>query len=230
MTIRSIREAKPECPLCRRDTVRRFADAGGRRYFECSTCALVFLAPDQRLERTAERARYDTHENDPSDPRYRAFLSRVADPLVERLSPGAEGLDYGSGPGPTLSVMLEEKGFRVEIYDPFYAPDTEPLDRNYDFVTCTETAEHFFDPREEFERLNALIRPGGLLAVMTEILRDEIDFQDWHYARDPTHVCFYRPATLLWICHRFGWSLEMPHPNVALFRKHGHGSCLPSED
>jgi hypothetical protein len=219
----------PACPLCRGAGAPPFAEAHGRRYFACDGCGLLFLAPGQRLDRAAEVARYDTHENDPSDPRYRAFLCRVADPLVERLSPGAEGLDYGSGPGPTLSVMLEEMGFRMAIYDPFYAPDSQPLDRTYDFVTCTETAEHFFDPRAEFGRLDGLLRPGGIIAVMTEIFHDEIDFQDWHYSRDPTHVCFYRPATLLWICHQFGWSLEMPHPNVALFRKHGHGSSLPSE-
>lgn len=209
----------PACPLCHSGQVRSFAHAHGRDYLECDVCGLVFLAPGQRLGPEAERGRYETHENDPADPRYRAFLNRLAAPLARRLRPGAEGLDYGSGPGPALSVMLEEQGFPMEVYDPFFAPGTEPLERTYDFITCTETAEHFFHPDAEFDRLDRMLRPGGLLAVMTEMLREERDFGQWYYARDPTHVCFYRPRTMEWIAARFGWSLEVPHPNVALFEK-----------
>lgn len=177
------------------------------------------MNPGARLAPDAERAHYDFHENDPADEGYRAFLSRLATPLVRKLAPGAEGLDYGSGPGPTLSVILEEQGFGMTIYDPFFAPEEGALRRTYDFITCTETVEHFFRPREEFERLDALLRPGGWLAAMTEIRREDVPFRDWRYARDPTHVSFYRVATMDWIAGHFGWHRELPHPNVVLFQK-----------
>lgn len=177
------------------------------------------MDPAHRPERAAELAHYRTHRNDPADAGYRAFLSRLLDPLLTRLPPGAVGLDYGSGPGPTLGVMLAEVGFQTALYDPFFAPDVEALLRSYDFITCTEVAEHFFEPGAEFQRLDALLLPGGWLGLMTEVLRDGRSFGDWWYARDPTHVCFYRPQTLEWIASRFGWRLEVPHPNVALFRK-----------
>ncbi len=177
------------------------------------------LAPEQRPASTAERQHYATHENDPADTRYRAFLDRLALPLVERVPAGAEGLDYGAGPGPTLSVMLAERGFRTAVYDPFFAPDPGPLRRSYDFITCTEVVEHFHSPADEFDRLNRLLRPGGWLGVMTEMLREGRAFADWHYIRDPTHVCFYRPATMVWIATRFGWTIEFVHRNVVLFRK-----------
>jgi hypothetical protein len=130
-------------------------------------------------------------------------------------------LDYGSGPGPTLSVMLEEKGFAVALYDPLFAAETGVLRQTYDFVTCTETAEHFFDPAVEFARLHELVRPGGWLAVMTELLGPERDFANWRYARDPTHTCFYSRRTLGWIAERYGWVLEgsSPAQNVAFFKK-----------
>lgn len=176
------------------------------------------MAPDQRLGPEAERARYATHQNHPADPGYRAFLSRLADPLVARLTPGATGLDYGSGPGPTLSVMLEEQGFEMAIHDPYFEADPGALARAYDFITCTETVEHFFRPGDELERLAGLLRPGGWLAIMTEVFEDREPFHDWWYARDPTHVCFYRGRTMEWIAARFGWSLDRPHRNVALFR------------
>ena len=209
----------PDCPLCRSTRTRPFAHAHGRRYFECEVCRLVFLSPGDRLDAAAERAHYGTHRNDPADPGYRAFLDRLAAPLVERLTPGAEGLDYGSGPGPTLSPMLEERGFPMRVYDPFFAPDEAPLRRTYDFVTCTETAEHFFRPAAEFDRLDRLLRPGGWLGVMTEWLREGAVFEGWRYARDPTHVCFYRPETMAWIAAHRGWLLESPRPGVFLFRK-----------
>ncbi len=162
--------------------------------------------------------RYETHNNDPSDERYRAFLRRVTTPLIKRLERPATGLDYGAGPGPTLSVMMEEQGFDMAIYDPFFAPRLDALARKYDFVTCTETAEHFHAPSAEFERLYGLLKPGGWLAVMTQ-WADDKDFRQWSYARDVTHVCFYREETMAWIADRFDYRLEIPRRDIALFRK-----------
>ncbi|MEX0601220.1 MAG: class I SAM-dependent methyltransferase, partial [Rhodothermales bacterium] len=136
------------------------------------------------------------------------------------LPAGAAGLDYGSGPGPTLSVMLEERGHPMAIYDPFFAPDERVFDRSYDFITCSETVEHFFRPREEFERLYGLLRPGGWLGVMTRFVTDR-DFETWWYVRDATHVCFYRTETMYWIEEQFDWTLHLPAPDVALFQRAG---------
>lgn len=207
------------CPLCRGPAVEELARVHGDPYLRCARCALTFLHPGRRPSRAEERARYEEHENDPADARYRAFLDRLAAPLSERLSPGMEGLDYGAGPGPTLSVMLEERGFPMQVWDPFFAPDPRVLEARYDFVTCTETAEHFFEPGEEFRRLDGLLRRPGWLGVMTRVLEDDTAFADWWYVRDPTHVSFYRPETLAWIAEAHGWRLEMPSPSVALFHK-----------
>lgn len=193
--------------------------AHGREYFECDACGLTFMAPAQRPSAAAERARYETHENDPSDPGYRAFLDRLCAPLIERLPAGAEGLDYGAGPGPTLSLMLDEAGFHTSIYDPYFAPERRALERTYDFITCTETAEHFFDPAAEFARLDRLLRPGAWLGIMTTMRPEHSALGDWWYARDPTHVCFYRRRTMDWIAARHDWSAERAHENVTLFRK-----------
>jgi hypothetical protein len=173
-----------------------------------------------------ERARYAEHNNDPDDPRYRAFLERLAGPLMERLPPGARGLDYGSGPGPTLSLILTGAGFPTVDWDPYFAPDRSVLTGVYDFVTCSETAEHFFRPQEEFRRLDALLAPGGWLGIMTGIFRADLDFQAWWYVRDPTHVAFYAPETLEWIALHHGWERVLVGPTVVLFRKEG-GDRVP---
>src|SRR5688572_9419898 len=94
------------CPLCSGDQMLPLPSVGGRDYFRCAGCALAFMAPAQRPSPERERAEYRLHQNDSADPRYRQFLGRVTGPLVPLLRPGSEGLDYGCGPGPALSVML----------------------------------------------------------------------------------------------------------------------------
>lgn len=190
-----------------------------RTYWECDECGLIFLSPSERLPYAAERAHYLTHENNPQDLRYRAFLDRLALPLIACLPAGAQGLDYGSGPGPTLSLMLQERGFPTKIYDPYFAPDKSVLESQYDFITATEVVEHFHSPRNEFERLDALLKPNGFLGLMTEIFRDDRPFDKWHYPRDPTHVSFYRPHTMQWITKSFRYDLEIPSRNVVLLHK-----------
>ncbi len=205
------------CILCGHPGSRHFAAVWGQRYLRCSRCGLTFVHPGDRPNHEEERARYETHENDPDDPRYRAFLDRLAQPLMERLTPGMVGLDYGSGPGPTLSRMLTERGYPTADYDPFFAPAHDRLEQTFDFVTCSETVEHFHHPAQEFERLAGMVRRPGWLAVMTQLLDDDVDFMTWWYIRDPTHVTLYRHETLQWIARHHGWSLERPSPSVALF-------------
>lgn len=206
------------CLLCG-DEAAWFVTADAKDYFRCSACALRFVDPEDRPAPDAEHGHYLHHENEVDDPRYRAFLSRLADPMLAVVSPGSEGLDYGCGPGPALAAMLTEAGHRTAVWDPFFAPDPGPLARQYDFITCTEVAEHFHDPAAEFARLDAMLRPGGVLGVMTCFQTDDARFAAWHYRKDPTHVAFYREETFLWIAERFGWRMRSPRKDVVLFHK-----------
>lgn len=207
------------CPVCAGSEPAPYLSALGRDYWFCAACQACFLEPAQRLARDAERAQYLLHQNDPGDPGYRCFLSRLADPLLARLPAASQGLDYGCGPGPALAHMLREAGHDVALYDPFFQPDTGPLEGTYDFVTCTETAEHFHHPAAEFDRMMALVRPGGLLAVMTGFHPDAARFLNWHYRQDATHVVFYRAETLHHIAAARGWTCEIPAQNVAFLHR-----------
>lgn len=207
------------CPLCGWKEVEFRLLRDGVRYLGCGRCDLTFVHPADRPEPGAERARYESHRNDPTDPAYRAFLRRLADPLLERLAPGSRGLDYGSGPGPTLSRILTEAGHPTRDYDPFFAPDSGVLGGVYEFVTCSETAEHFHAPGAEFERIDGLLRPGGWLGLMTGIVGPDTDLSTWWYLRDPTHVAFYSMGTLAWIAESRGWRLVPISGTVVLFEK-----------
>lgn len=207
------------CPLCSSEASFPFAAAHGRSFLRCADCHLTFVPESGHLSHADELARYRLHENDPGDPRYRRFLGRLVDPLAAVLPPGAEGLDFGCGPGPTLSVMMEERGFRTADYDPYFRPDRTALERRYDFITCSEVLEHLAHPGEELERLVRLLRPGGWLGVMTELLVHDEAFPDWWYARDPTHVAFFGEETLGWIAGRHDLEMRRASANVTLYRR-----------
>lgn len=204
------------CPLCTAPEVQDHHADHDRRYFRCTICALVFLAPDQRLAADEEAERYRQHRNERGDPAYENFLRRLADPLVARLRPAAEGLDFGCGPTPVLAELLTAQGFPTAFHDPQFHPDARPLDRPYDFVTATEVMEHVFDPRAVLSTFARLLRNGGTLALMTR-LYDGVTFATWWYRRDPTHVCFYCADTMRWIARDRGWTVSLGVPDVAIF-------------
>jgi 2-polyprenyl-3-methyl-5-hydroxy-6-metoxy-1,4-benzoquinol methylase len=179
----------------------------------------TFMDPTQWLSPEMECAQYLEHKNDLSDTGYRKFLSKLATPLLKRLASGKDGLDYGCGPGPVLAQILSGAGHNMSLFDPFFYPAQNLLDRLYDFITCTETIEHFHRPAEEFARFEQMLRSGGWLAVMTCFQTDDSRFSSWHYRRDPTHVVFYREETLRHIARSYGWSCEIPVKNVALMQK-----------
>lgn len=129
--------------------------------------------------------------------------------------PNSSGLDYGCGPGPALAAMMRETGHRMAVYDPFFAQDKVPLAGTYDFITCTEAAEHFHNPRREFEKLSEMLKPGGILAIMTIFQTDDARFEGWRYRHDPTHVVFYRPCTFRVIAGQLGLSCEIMGRDVA---------------
>ena len=120
------------CPLCGAPDAPPFHRDKRREYLRCAECALVFVPPAYLLTRDEEKAEYDLHRNDPDDAGYRRFLSRLAEPLLQRLAPGSSGLDFGCGPGPALAAMLREAGHEVVLYDSFYAADAAVLERRYE--------------------------------------------------------------------------------------------------
>ena len=212
------------CILCGSGQVRRFyedrSDQYRSTYYQCQDCELIFVGERFLPTPQEELERYDTHENDPEDEDYRAFLGRLFEPMNKLLPPKRKGLDFGSGPGPTLNIMFEEQGHNMNIYDPFYAGDTSVFEETYDFITLTEVAEHLHEPAKEFERLWDRLRPGGYLGVMTKLAQaDKEHFADWHYRLDNTHVTFYTKSTFRWLAEKWNASLQFHPQDVMIFQK-----------
>lgn len=211
---------KEHCPLCRGKEIDFYHDDRTRMYLCCRHCSLIFVPDSYWLSRQEEKALYDLHENNSEDQGYRSFLSRLCTPLQARLQPNKKGLDFGCGPGPTLSVMLEENSLcSVALYDPFYYNDPSLLEREYDFICATEVIEHLRDPDKEFRRLFDMLGPGGTLAIMTKLATGRQAFSNWHYIRDPSHICFYSQATFAYLARRFTAGLEIIGSDVIMLLK-----------
>ena len=211
------------CPLCGEREIGYYHRDRRRDYWQCQTCQLVFVPPAQRLDAEAEKAQYDLHNNDAEDEGYRRFLNRLCAPLSQRLKEaaidGAQGLDFGSGPGPTLHRMMIERGFECEHYDVFYHPDDCVFDKRYHFMTSTEVVEHLYHPGEVLNRLWDLLLPEGYLGLMTKRVIDLNAFKTWHYKNDPTHVCFFSEATFHWLAQQWHAEYELIDKDVVIFKK-----------
>ena len=208
-----------QCPLCLQTEIIDYHRDKRRAYVQCQRCQLVSVPGEYRLSPKAEKAEYDMHQNDPSDSGYRRFLSRTVSPLFERLDSKAVGLDFGCGPGPTISEMAKESGFKVHNYDIFYFNRPELLQAQYDFITMTEVIEHLSKPDSIVKKLDNLLKNKGILAVMTKRVTSPAAFGQWHYKNDPTHICFYSEETFEWIANNIGWRLEIIDKDVVFFHK-----------
>ena len=207
------------CPLCDGNNTRHIGDLVGRPSLRCGTCDLLFVHPDFHLLPEMELQRYLTHRNNRDDSGYLVFLERLIAPLVALVTPGSEILDFGSGPTPVMAELMRERGYRVEIYDPFFSVDISVLDRTYDAVACCETAEHFRFPIDDWSKIMKCMRQGSMLGVMTLMYNDNMDVIRWWYAQDPTHICFYSSCTMEWIAAHFGLQLDIVNDRVVLFEK-----------
>jgi SAM-dependent methyltransferase len=107
------------------------------------------------------------------------------------------GIQYG------MVLVWDEK---IKQYDPFFHKYPELLNEKYDYIASCEVVEHFHYPDKEFELLKKLLLPNGMLFCMTDIYNPTIDFANWYYKNDPTHVFIYQKETFEWIKTTFNFS------------------------
>ncbi len=153
------------------------------------------------------------------------------DPVVARITPPARGLDFGCGPGPVLAEVFTQAGYTMAVYDLYFAKhddviDSEQMAGQYDFITATEVAEHLGEPGAVLRHLFALLRPGGVLGVMTKLVKDQESFKTWHYIRDRTHISFFSLATFEWFAGQTGGQVEFVGADVVLLRKPLRGEAF----
>lgn len=195
------------CPLClsKSHTLEPVQGPDKREYRRCSKCKLIYTATKYQLSKAQEKKRYELHKNGIENSGYVKFLNKAIEPALSYLTSGMKGLDFGCGPSPTLSKILEQMNFTCDEYDPIFYP--KEWTEAYDFIFATECFEHFFLPAKELQQLKQLLKEDGYLIIMTERYNDISQFKNWYYAKDPTHVSFYHQQTFDFICSKYGFKL-----------------------
>jgi hypothetical protein len=210
------------CPLCLETKSELFftKKKSQKNYWDCANCKLIFLDEQSILATEQEFQHYHTHNNDIHDPRYQHFVSDITDYVKSNLKSDTVGLDYGAGPGPVITHVLQEAGYSLEVYDPYFHPHKEVLQRKYDFIVSCEVMEHFNRPAAEFAKLSLLLNENSPLILKSHFYKDEIDFPTWYYHADPTHISFYRKDSLEWIRSAFAFKkLEILSDRLCVFWK-----------
>ncbi len=210
---------KKNCPLCQSSNSFLYASGEARTYIHCRCCDLVYVPMKYFISKEAEKEKYDNHQNSPQNQGYIDFLNKLLIPLRKNLLPNAIGLDFGSGPGPTLSVIMQELGYEMKIYDYFYHDDKKVFEKSYDFITITEVIEHLHNPIGEIKKLWNCLNPGGSLGIMTAFRPDLEIFKSWYYKRDLTHVRFFTKETFQWLSNELNAELFIPQSGVVILKK-----------
>ncbi len=209
-----------KCPLCLSIENNKYSQDKESIYLKCTQCFLVFTRSIDLLDPDEEKKRYMTHENDYRDQGYKDFLYRLLTPLKSSIPDNSKGLDFGCGPGPAISHYLNEEGYEVKNYDPYFANEKSLLENKYDFLTCTEVIEHIYDVKDAFAQMVKLVNEKGTIGIMTQFPPDEQEkFSSWWYKNDPTHVRFFSKKTLNYMACEFNLDVEFHGKSVAIFKK-----------
>ncbi len=194
----------PLCMLCG-GTAHNFYSHRQREFLQCLVCSSVFLHAKNYLSQQQEQSHYETHNNNPEDTGYKQFVSPITNAVLKDFTKDAKGLDFGSGTGSPIVKILSDNEYNINQYDIFFHNKEEMLQKQYDYITCSEVAEHFKEPYKEFKLLRSLLLPQGKLYLMTELFDENMDFGSWYYKNDPTHVFLYHPIAFEWIKNEFGF-------------------------
>ena len=207
------------CIVCRSKKIEVFIIVNEKIYWKCLFCLSKFLDKSNYVDLETERKHYLKHDNNIHGIGYRKFLSRLSNPLKNYISKHENGLDYGCGYAPALVEMLLEEGYNIECYDPYFFSGKNIFLKKYQFITCSEVVEHFFNPYEEFKKIDNILDANGYLAIMTCFMTDDNLFRDWYYRRDPTHVVFYNKRTFSVIASQMNWTMINPSKDIVFFKK-----------
>lgn len=207
------------CPLCfNKKTISTINVGKSKTYSGCDSCKLIFTETSFLPSSASEKKRYLTHKNGIQYKGYVNFLMQAIEPSLPFLNAEMQGLDYGCGQTPTLSLILEQMGYKCSNYDPFFFPEIP--DMQYDFIFATECFEHFFFPAKEILRIKNILKTGGILIVMTEPWTSVDKFENWYYTKDLTHVSFYHKQSFKFISDKFKFEhIDSNNERVFILRK-----------
>lgn len=125
-------------------------------------------------------------------------------------------LDYGCGKG-RLVKGLRQFGLNAYGYEPFVSDsegafvlrdirDIREKLSVIDMILLIEVIEHVTNPHELMDKLNSLLRPGGMLLLSTELYDEQRCDSSWYYLNPSAgHVSIFSRVSLLHLMRSHGF-------------------------
>lgn len=227
-----------KCMLCAAPgPFRRRFMKDGYAIAECPTCGLVQLEPTPAPETL--RALYETDSYfDGDGSGYSEYESQEQEYLatfredVRRIGqfvPSGKVLEVGCGYGYFLQCALAAgddaygidvsptavKWASVRLPDRVFCGLLEEVpqiqEQQYDVIFGSHLIEHITAPGEFLAQAGRLLRPGGLLVLVTPNIRSLLSRASgrrWVSYKIPEHVSYYDPQTITDLLSRSGFSVR----------------------
>ncbi len=228
------------CPLCGGETWLPRVVRQGHRMVECRGCGLWYLNPmpsraalanvycDQYFESaSAQQTGYADYAGMADDWRD-TFRRRLA--LVAGRVGGGRLLDVGGGFGYLADAAVPYFRERWVVELAASAADRVARDHRvlvgawetvevpeeyFDVVSMQDCLEHFPDPLAALAKVRRVLRPGGVLLVVTPNVGSwiaRLQRRRWVSLKFPEHVALYSRATLRRACAAAGLRIESMAP------------------
>ncbi|WP_350279539.1 class I SAM-dependent methyltransferase [Kribbella sp. HUAS MG21] len=226
------------CILCAaRGPFRRRCSKDGYGIAECPSCGLVQLQPMPSPETL--RALYETDsyfggvgsgysEYESQETEYVATFREDVRRIAEFV-PSGKVLEVGCGYGYFLQCALEAgyDAYGIDVAPTAVKWASERLpdrvfcglleevpqiqDQQYDVIFGSHLIEHLTEPGAFLERAGRLLRPGGLIVLVTPNIRSLLSRASgrrWVSYKIPEHVSYYDPRTITDLLNRSGYSVR----------------------
>jgi len=201
-------------------------DAYGR-IVRCNRCGLVYTNPRPRAETITEGYRKAVDPDYAREDSSRSINAHLSLHTLKRYAHSGRLLDVGCATGYFLNAArldFETQGIELSEWAAKYAQERLRLDvvnaglddapfaaGHFDVVALNDVIEHFTDPKAALVRIHALLRPGGLLYLVTpdiDSLSARLMRGRWWGLR-PAHVYYFSRKTLSALLRETGFEVEL---------------------
>jgi SAM-dependent methyltransferase len=184
------------------------------QFYECTRCRFLFSDIKDTEQGFYEHGYTGTlYAPEPGSEIQYMRLLHLAAALLDKPLWSCRILDYGCGVGHFVKTARHYLGMSVYGYDLAQNAgndDGETIfskvpDLRFDIIVAREVVEHFVHPRESFETMKRLLKPGGVIAFQTNLYVPGRHDRTWGYIGPLNgHVSLYSRGSLRALQERLG--------------------------
>ena len=193
------------------------------RIVRCRRCGLVYASPRPSAAQLAHGYTETVDEDYAQEDASRSINAHMALHTIKRFARSGRLLDVGCATGYFLNAArldFETCGVEPSRWAAEYARERLKLDvrqgvlddvsfppASFDVVTLNDVIEHLVDPAATLAHLSGLLRPGGLLYLVTPSIESVSAriLRGYWWGLRPAHLYYFSPRTLTAMLEKSGY-------------------------